>query len=47
MGTSLGPKYIPHTYMDLLGLCLQKGQGRVIFAFTIIATTTVDTKNPA
>ena len=25
MGTPLGPKYIPYTYMDPLGTCLGRG----------------------
>ena len=30
MGTTLGPKYIPYTYMDPLGLRLSIGGGREV-----------------
>ena len=30
MGTPLGPKYIPYTYMDPLGLRLSIGGGREV-----------------
>ena len=34
MGTALGPKYIPYTYMDPLGLMLLMLAGGGMLAFT-------------